>query len=116
MSECFLPRRICALLAAYLIALQSLLVPLSVPAGASFDGSLCGAASTNTSRVPGSHDSGYPCAAGCSMSCCAQALDGLPRVIAWEATEARTPATPVIIAPPVRPAIKGPQIPRAPPG
>jgi hypothetical protein len=106
---------IVALVAAYVVALQALLLPLSVAAEASFASSLC-AASAEGSQPSSSHESGSPCAAGCGMQCCGQALIGPPQVaIARPLTYARTLTLAPALAPFVRPAAKSPQIPRAPP-
>lgn len=117
MSKSVRSRRIVALLAAYLVALQALLLPLSVAAGANFDSSLCAAASTaDAPQPPARHDTGCPCAAGCGMQCCGQALAGAPPIaIALALTHACAPTPAPAIEAMVRPAGKGPQIPRAPP-
>jgi hypothetical protein len=115
MSKRVLARQICALLSAYVIALQALLLPLSVAADASFESSLCAAASADISQVPGNRDAGCSCAAGCGVSCCAQALDMPPGIIAPGAKEARSLTTAMAVAPAVRPPTTGPQVPRAPP-
>lgn len=70
-----------ALFAAYVVALQALLLPLTVGAVASFDGSLCASTASTNGAPPVSHDSGCACAAGCGMACCAQALAGPPQVV-----------------------------------
>jgi hypothetical protein len=68
-------RRLIALLAAYVVALQALLLPLTVAAGASFDPHLCAAsASADGAPAPAGHDNGCGCAAGCGLHCCAQTL------------------------------------------
>lgn len=108
-------RRIVALAAAYVVALQALLLPLSVAASAPFASSIC-ASSAEGSPPPASHETGCPCAAGCGMACCDHALTGpLHRGVALSLTyaHAMTPAPAAV--PIVRPAAKGPQIPRAPP-
>ncbi|MFZ0844828.1 MAG: hypothetical protein WAM62_03490 [Pseudolabrys sp.] len=107
-------RRIIALAAAYVVALQALILPLSVAAGGPFAVGIC-ASSVDAPEAPG-HDSGCPCAAGCGMACCVQALIGPPQgAVALFAAYVRVttpgPATDAF----VRPSPKGPQIPRAPP-
>ena len=83
MSRHLRSRRLIALLAAYVVALQALLLPLTVAAGAAFDGSLCAAAaSASVPAAPVSHDNGCACAAGCGMQCCAQTLAGPPWIAA----------------------------------
>jgi hypothetical protein len=107
-------RRIIALFAAYVVALQALGLPLSVAAGAPFSASLC--ASSAEGSQPASHETGCPCAAGCGMQCCAQALIGPPQVaVALALTYARATTPSPAIEPIARPAAKGPQVPRAPP-
>lgn len=116
MSEGIPSRRFVALVAAYVVALQALLLPLSVAAGASLNGSICAAASTENSQPPASHDVGCPCAAGCGMQCCAQALNPPPQIaVALALTRTRAPTLAPAIEPAVRPMTKGPQNPRAPP-
>ena len=75
-------RRLIALLAAYVVALQALLLPLTVAAGATFEASLCTAsATTDGAPPPASHDGPCPCAAGCGMHCCAQVLAAPPQAV-----------------------------------
>jgi hypothetical protein len=107
-------QRIIALAAAYVVALQALILPLSVAAGGPFAAGIC-ASSVDAPQAPG-HDSGCPCAAGCGTACCVQALIDPPQgavalFAAYVRVAAPAPATDAI----VRPAAKGPQIPRAPP-
>lgn len=104
-----------ALIAAYVVVLQALLLPLSVAAGVPYASSIC-AASAEVPHAPGSHETGCPCAAGCGMQCCAQALTGAPplvvaRALAYAHVDVPAPA----IVAMARPAAKGPQIPRGPP-
>ena len=104
-----------ALLAAYVVVLQALLLPLSVAAGVPYASSICAAAAEGT-HAPGSHETNCPCAAGCGMQCCVQALTGAPplvtgQALAYARVDVPAPAM-VAIA---RPAAKGPQIPRGPP-
>jgi hypothetical protein len=113
MSEHIRRRRLCALFVAYVVALQALLLPLSVAAGASFSNSLCSAASTDTSQGSGSGDAGYVCPASCGISCCSQALYVPPGIIAIQVTEARSFVVAWPIAPSIRLISKGPQNPRA---
>jgi hypothetical protein len=108
-----------ALAAAYLVALQTLLLPLSVAAGSPFAGSLC-ASSVNSSQQPdgqpNGHDGGCPCAAGCGMQCCVQALTGTQRdAVAPAVTPGyalTAPLHPIALA---RVQTRSPLIPRAPP-
>jgi hypothetical protein len=110
-------RRLIALAAAYVIALQAALLPLSVAAGSPFTASLCAAASSaDGSSAPAGHDSGCPCAAGCGMQCCAQMLAAPQHgAIALRSTSARAMTAAVPIRPVIRPADRSPQVPRAPP-
>jgi hypothetical protein len=106
-----------ALAAAYVVALQALLLPLSIAAGESFGSSLC-VSSTSVEGQPasGSHESGCPCAAGCGTQCCVQTLAG-PSQFAFAPVLSRAIAmgpTPVVV-PAIRLAERRPQIPRAPP-
>jgi len=67
-------RRFLALLAAYVVVLQALLLPLSVAAGALVGTELCSATAAERGQQPGSVDAGCACAAGCGMQGCAQLL------------------------------------------
>jgi hypothetical protein len=69
MTESARSRGFIALIAAYAVALQALLLPLSVAAGAQSSG-LCLSAASN--GQPAGDQSGCPCAAGCGLQCCAQ--------------------------------------------
>ncbi len=116
MSESTRTRRVIALIAAYVVTLQALLLPLSVAAGP-FKSSLCTAAtSVNGSPSPAGHDSGCACAAGCGTQCCVQILAG-PAVVAvtLDLTRAIAVTPTPAIEPIVRVADRSPQIPRAPP-
>jgi hypothetical protein len=116
MSECFRPRRVCALILAYVVALQALLMPLSAVAGASLGNSLCVAASADNSKGSESNDRGYACGAVCGVTCCAPILDGPPSVVIAVDLGSARPVAPVLaFTKPVQSGSKGPQIPRAPP-
>jgi hypothetical protein len=117
MSESVRSRRVVALLAAYVVALQALLLPLSVAAGTPAGSSLCASAASTSGSLPASHQPGCPCAAGCGMQCCAQAAVGPPPQIGIALAVTRAIAmTPALIGEPVqRPSDFGPQVPRAPP-
>jgi hypothetical protein len=111
-------RRLIALLAAYVVALQALLLPLTVAAGASFDGSLCSAVSSvESGHQPAGHDTGCPCAAGCGMQCAAHSLAGPPPVAS--AVRAQTRFSMIAPEPAIeatlQPARRSPQAARAPP-
>jgi len=108
-------RRIVALVAAYVVALQALLLPLSVAAGAAADFSLCTAASSHGAPQPASHDTSCPCAAGCGMQCCVSALAVPPQTTIALAREGARIAPPSVIASVARPYLRSPQLARAPP-
>ena len=117
MSESARTRRVIALAAAYVVALQALLLPMSVAAGGPFESSLCAAAApVDHASSPAGHDSGCPCAAGCGTQCCVQSLAGPPQVaIILAPTRAIAMTLPRATEPIIRPADRSPQIPRAPP-
>jgi hypothetical protein len=117
MSDSLRSRRLVALAAAYVVALQALLLPMSVAAGGALDSSLCTAAiSVDGAPAPASHDTGCPCAAGCGMQCCVQALAGPPPgMVALGLTHAIAMPPAPAIAPVTRLADRSPQVPRAPP-
>lgn len=109
-------RRIVALIAAYVVALQALLLPLSVAAGSNFDAVLCVTSSAVNSQHPANGDTGCACAAGCGMQCCPQALAGPPQIgVALGLTRASAMLPAPVLEPAARPSPKGPQVPRAPP-
>src|SRR5262249_4572539 len=69
MTESARSRGFIALFAAYAVALQALLLPLTVAAGAQNSGLCLSAASAGH---PTGDQSGCPCAAGCGLQCCTQ--------------------------------------------
>jgi hypothetical protein len=108
-------RRIVALIAAYVVAAQALLLPLSLAAGAAAPGVTC-ATSAGEAPSPSHGNTGCPCAAGCGMACCAQALSRpSPVSVAIVRTFVRSAMPVPARASPVRPAENGPQSARAPP-
>lgn len=114
------PRRsrpVIALGAAYVIALQALLLPLSVAVGGSLFFSLCSAGtSVASSQSPAGHQSGCPCAAGCGMQCCVHALAEPPQApiaVDFAQASAFMPLPALEIA--VHPAVRGLQVARGPP-
>jgi hypothetical protein len=117
MSKPVRSRRLVALIAAYVVALQALLLPLSVAVGGPLGSSLCAAAaSVEGSPSPASHQTGCSCAAGCGMQCCVKALIGPPSVaVALALTYTRVTAPAPAFEPIVRAPAKGPQVARAPP-
>ena len=115
MGKSIRSRRLVALLAAYVVALQALLLPLSVAAGTQFSSGLC-VTLADGSHSPGSRDSGCPCAAGCGMQCCGQAFVAPPPVVATVAPAFEfAPGPAPAIEPVLRPAGRGRHAPRAPP-
>lgn len=115
MSKLFRSRRLFALFAAYTIALQALLLPLTVAAFAMPDDGLC--ASVAGQSQPLSHDTGCACAAGCGMQCGPQTLLGPPAQagVTLRQASVRVMAQPTVPARIARPAQRVPQAPRAPP-
>jgi hypothetical protein len=106
--------RFVALAAAYVVALQALLLPLSVAINASFISSPCATSVENSHPI--SHETGCPCATGCGMQCCDQTLASPPRVEAAPAqTYARVTTSAPALEVTVRPPAKGLQVARAPP-
>jgi hypothetical protein len=115
MSEPVRSRRIIALTAAYVVALQALLLPLSVAAGSALAGSVC-ASSAGQTQAPAGDDTGCPCAAGCGMQCFAQVLPASPQAsTAVTRTLAHMMAAAPQLAPAERVDFRHPQNPRAPP-
>ena len=117
MSKSKRSRRIIALIAAYVVALQALLLPLAVAASSPFELTLCAAAaSVDGSPSPAGHDSGCPCAAGCGTQCCVQSLAGSPQVtVAYRHAGFSVFVLLPSIKAAIRPVIRGPQFPRGPP-
>lgn len=117
MGEFFLPRRLVALAAAYVIALQVLLLPLSVAAGSAFDFSPCTAATlADGPPAPGGHDTGCPCVANCGMLCCMPVLAVPPPDLAALDQTGAVAMTPALaLSPVIRSTDRSPQIPRGPP-
>lgn len=117
MSRTIRARHFIAVIAAYVVALQALQLPMSVAAGSPFETGLCAAAASGDGAPsPASHDSGCPCAAGCGMQCCAQAFVGPAQIMAIRAVTAAVTMTPApVLEPVVRLADRSPQVPRAPP-
>lgn len=113
MKQPMRPRRAVALIAAYLVALQALLLPLAVAAGGPVPTSLCSEASTS---APARHDTGCPCAAGCGTQCCAQSLLGPPQIgVAVRRSGTIAVTLPVTFVSVVRVAHRSAHGPRAPP-
>jgi hypothetical protein len=110
-----LKRRFLAVAAAYAVALQVMLLPLSVAASSPFSTALC-SASAKSQQTPSKTDTGCACASGCGMQCCTPGFLSPP-----SSGVDLAPRQAVILAPAVffnttaphhR---RGPQNPRAPP-
>lgn len=115
MSYRLKPRRMVALVAAYVVGLHALLLPLSVAAGM-FDGSLCVSASSAVPHSGAGHGTGCPCAAGCGTQCCVNAVAGAPPAVAVQIPAAvATLAPPPVVVSAARPHVRARQRARAPP-
>ena len=118
MGRIFRSRRFIALIAAYVVALQALLLPLSVVAAGPFAISLCSAhATSDGAPLPADGQSGCPCAGGCGMLCCAHAVLAPKPVIIASGAEVFGPAPAPRLHPMgvVRAPDWRPQAPRGPP-
>jgi hypothetical protein len=80
MIESARSRGFIAVFAAYVVALQALLLPLSVLAGVP-GSALCLSAASNGAGQPADHPNGCPCAAGCGLQCCAQTSVLPPQIV-----------------------------------
>jgi len=108
--------RLIGLLAAYLVALQALILPLSLPP--TFAGTLCLTdATSGPAHDPADHTRGCPSCAGCGLLCHTPILAGGAAGAPIDAPQLRVAAalvpTPLEAARP--PATRTPQIPRGPP-
>ena len=76
MRQRHLSRGLIALIAGYVVALQMLLLPLSLPSPALAipAAGLCITAPDGPAHAPAGQDHGCPCAAGCGMQCHAPGL------------------------------------------
>jgi len=110
-------RRLIGLLAAYLVALQALILPMSMPASAAAFGGLCRSAQRGVpARHPAGEHRNCPCCAGCGMQCnvptlAAGASIALPPLGPWvvaELSPAFLPGAPIA-------AHRSPQMARGPP-
>ena len=115
MGKYFRWRRFFALAVAYVLALQTLVLSLSLGQGAPFLNSLCSAGLTDTSQDPGGSDAGHTCGVACGAFCCSPALDAPAAGTAAILSEAHPFVASLAIDPPAMAVIKGPQIARAPP-
>ena len=117
MGKSVRPRRLIALAAAYVVALQALLLPLSVAAGGPFAGSLCAsavAADGSSRRWVTTKAAPAPPVAACSAA--RRRFAGPPQVVAaFGVARFVTLTPPPAFALVVRLTARSPQIPRAPP-
>lgn len=111
-------RRLLAVAAAYVVALQLVLLPLTLAAANPLSGPLCSQAASNVSvpADPRKADTGCACAAGCGMQCCAGAALAPPssahvvdRNALWTLTPAAVFGTAALAQ------VRSPHNPRAPP-
>jgi hypothetical protein len=117
MSHPHRARPIIAPVAAYVVALQALLLPLSVAlCGAPFF-SLCSAGtSVASAQSPAGHQDDCPCAGGCGMQCCVLTLARPPQIATIIGlTQIGSLLAPAALEPVIRPAAQSPQVARAPP-
>jgi hypothetical protein len=105
-----LARRSIALLAAYLVALQVLFLPLGVAAGSVSSGVRCKA-----DQPIQHHTQGCPCPAGCGSGCCVQALIAPPGQVVGVLTLSAPGTLQFAWDRRVRPALQMTQSARAPP-
>jgi hypothetical protein len=113
----FSGRRPIGLLAAYLVALQALLLPLSMLPAPAVAASLC---LTDSSGSPAPHpagqDRGCPCCAGCGTQCHVPMLaGGAPAAGSEPQVWLAAVLAPTLVAAVPRPAAHSAQMPRAPP-
>ena len=111
-------RRFLALAAAYVVALQLVLLPLTLAAANPLSGPLCSQAAADASAPadPLRADTGCACTAGCGMQCCAGSALAPPayahavdRNALWTLTPAAVSGTAALAQ------IRSPHNPRAPP-
>ena len=111
-------RSLIGLAAAYLVALQALILPLSLPALA-HGGALCVTTADGTAPPPAGGDHGCPCDAGCGMQCHAPALDLLRPGVAASLPAPRAALAALLVLPPPGPSpaptTRGLRMPRGPP-
>lgn len=109
-------RRLIALAAAYLVAAQAIVLPLSVAVASPFVHAQCASASGGAGHGPAGTDGGCGCAAGCGMQCCAPAhLTTPPAEFRLPLTVARVLAPLTVFYPGVRADSRGSHRSRAPP-
>ena len=104
-----LARRPIALFAAYVFALQMLLLPLGL-AALGLSGAHC------SPDNPAQHQTDTcPCAAGCGTLCCSTAIDAAPAALIARIAHTLGQPLPVRTAEVRRPLLRGPQTARPPP-
>lgn len=109
-------RRLLALAAAYVVALQLVLLPLSVAAGPLRSGPLCSELADPAKASPERSAIGCACASGCGMQCCASAFGGPPSFATSIDRTSFAVLTPMEMAAiPGLMSWRSPQNPRAPP-
>lgn len=109
-------RRLIALAAAYLVAAQAIVLPLSVAAASPLLHSLCVSVSGGAGHGPAGSDNGCGCAAGCGVQCCAPAhLTTPPAEFRLPPTVARVLAPLIVFEPGIRADSRGWHRSRAPP-
>lgn len=106
-------RSIVALIAAYAVALQALLLPLSVAAAGPFATALCADASTH--GPSSNHQAGCPCVAGCGAQCCEAATLPPDVTVAAPLHSPDTVVPTLALIAAKRAAERSPLLPRAPP-
>ena len=108
-------RRLIGLCAAYLVALQALILPLSMPAAADYVGGLCITA-PGGGVPPAGRDHGCPCAAGCGMQCHVSvvAAGAVAAIVSPQRAVAGV-LVPQSLMASSAPVFRGPQMPRGPP-
>lgn len=117
MGDGFRSQRLIALIAAYVLALQAVLLPLSAVVAGPIGGPCSAHTTTDGASLPADGQSGCPCAGGCGMLCCVHVLLPPEPVVIATGEEVFSPApvpasrpTGVICVPDWRP-----QAPRGPP-
>lgn len=113
-------RRIVALASAYVVALQLVMLPLTVAASNPLSSQLCSQLAASTSdrapAAPAQANVVCACASGCGMQCCASTLVGpASAVTAIDRTPFAILAPRVIVGISGFMSWRGPQNPRAPP-
>lgn len=116
MSKPVRSRRLIVLFAAYVVALQGFLLPLTLAAFATPETVLCTAAG-EASRQPAGGDTGCGCAAGCGTQCCTPSLSAPPAQaeLVPYITGATLVAPPLAVVAAPRAPDHNPHCPRAPP-